>query len=51
MLNKYRRGRPITVTVILGLNLLGAIPVQHHMSDVKWTVHGENGEKDIEFKK
>lgn len=39
------------VKEILGLNLLGVIPVQSHMSDVKWTVHGEDGSDTIEFKK
>ena len=39
------------VKEILGLNLLGAIPVQPHMSNVKWTVHGENKADTVEFKK
>lgn len=42
---------PEDVKEILGLNLLGAIPVQPHMSNVKWTVHGENNTDTIEFKK
>lgn len=42
---------PQDVKEILGLNLLGVIPVQPHMSNVKWTVHGEDQTESIEFKK
>ena len=43
---------PDDVKNVLGLNILGAIPSQQHMSNIKWKVYGaENSEDVIEFEK
>ncbi len=43
---------PDDVKNVLGLNLLGAIPSQQNMSNVKWKVYGsEEGDEVIEFEK